>query len=456
LFANSLGQCLQCASGFVLIRFICYNQIPFCATYHNSSYTCLNCLSDYYLLNNYCYQYPNGCTSVNSQGNCTACMNGYTLIAGGLCQLNVDQTCTQYNLVSGRCLACIAGYYLDSNSNCRILPNNCLAATSSGACSGCITNFFLQGGICYRIIINCDQYSSNGACTSCVSNFYLLNQLCYPYPSNCNFFNTSLNACTQCIVGYTLVNNTCVIQNNSNCLYNAFGSNYCNTCQARFYEYWINTTTGQVISTSLMVTSLACQPYPAFCTNVDLYGNCISCCFASQLIGGRCVGVSSLRILNCASFDSVNLICLQCTIGYSYCALTAVCIQLNLNCLTISGSVCTQCFNGFIMNNGNCIRPPAGMVIQSNNSVICATGYYYSTSSQYGQGNSGTCYRNTSQLLRASTMTSAIQYFSTSFQPGLNVVNGQTSLTSQIFNPPSFLNNYISITLANPQIIFAV
>lgn len=205
-----------------------------------------------------------------------------------------------------------------------------------------------------------------------------------------------------------------------------------------------------------MVASMSCQPYPTFCTNVDLYGNCISCCFASQLINGRCVGVSSLRMLNCDSFDPVNLICLQCSIGYSYCGLTAVCVQINLNCQTVSGTVCTQCLNGFIINNGNCIRPPAGMVIQSNNSVICATGYYYSTSSQYGQGNSGACYRNLSQLIRASSMTSGIQYFSTSFQPGLNAINGQTSQNSPMWNPPSFLNNYISITLSNAQIIFAV
>jgi hypothetical protein len=205
-----------------------------------------------------------------------------------------------------------------------------------------------------------------------------------------------------------------------------------------------------------MVSSMACQPYPSFCTNVDLYGNCISCCFASQLINGKCVGVSSLRILNCDSFDPVNLICLQCSIGYSYCTLTAVCVQLNLNCQTVSGSICTQCLSGFIMNNGVCIRPPTGMVIQSNNSIVCASGYYYSTYSQYGQGNSGACYRNISQLLRASTMMSSIQYFLTSFQPGLTVLNGQTTQSSQMWNPPSYLNNYISITMTNAQIIFAV
>ncbi len=439
----------------MLIKNICYNQIPYCANYDNSSYTCLSCLSNYYLFNNYCNQYPNGCTSVNSQGNCTVCMQGYTLISGGLCQLNVDQKCTQYNLLSGKCLACIGGYYLDSNSNCQLIPNNCLAVTSSGICTGCASNYFLQGGICYKTINNCFQYSSNGQCSVCVTNFYLSNQLCYPYPSNCNYFNTTINVCTQCIIGYTLINNNCVIQNNSNCLYNAFGSNYCNTCQVRYFEYWINTTTGQVISTALMVSSMACQPYPDFCTNVDLYGNCISCCFASQLTNGKCVGVSTLRILNCDSFDPVNLICLQCTFGYSYCTLTAICVQLNLNCQTISGSTCTKCLNGFIMNNGNCIRSPPGMVIQSNNSIICSNGYYYSTSSQYGQGANGACYRNLTQLIKASAQ-STVQYYFTSFQPGLNSANGQVAQSSQMWNPPTYYNNYISITLTTPQIIFGV
>lgn len=192
LFANSLGQCLQCASGYVLIQYICYSQIPFCANYSTNSYSCLYCLSGYYLYNNYCVNYPNGCLSVNSQGNCNQCAQGYTLLSNGLCQLNINANCTQYDPVSGKCLACRAGFYLDTGNNCQVLPNNCQTALSSGSCSQCISGYSLQNGICYQMVPNCNQYSQ-GFCINCASSYYLFNNLCYPYPNYCSVFNTTIN-----------------------------------------------------------------------------------------------------------------------------------------------------------------------------------------------------------------------------------------------------------------------
>lgn len=204
-----------------------------------------------------------------------------------------------------------------------------------------------------------------------------------------------------------------------------------------------------------MVASNACQPYPIYCTNVDLYGNCISCTFASQLSNGQCVG-TTLRNLNCDTFDSINLICLQCSVGYNYCSITAICVIINQNCQTWFGSTCTQCVSGFLMIDGDCIRSPPGMIIQSNNSIICDTGYYYSSASQFGQGVNGACFRNKSQLIKASTMGSEIQFLGTLYQPGQNSLGNPTSQYNQMWNPPSYLNNYISIVSTTVQIIFTI
>jgi hypothetical protein len=64
-----------------------------------------------------------------------------------------------------------------------------------------------------------------------------------------------------------------------------------------------------------------------------LLGNCISCCFGSQLSNGRCIG-TSVRSLNCDIFDPVNLRCIRCMTGYVYCDWLAICIKMNLNCLS--------------------------------------------------------------------------------------------------------------------------
>lgn len=134
-----------------------------------------------------------------------------------------------------------------------------------------------------------------------------------------------------------------------------------------------------------------CKPYPEFCTNVDLLGNCISCCFGSRLDNGRCVG-TSLRSLNCDLFDSVNLKCLKCMTGYIYCDWLAICIEINLNCLTYNSlQQCIQCADGFQLLNNDCVKPAPG--VSSTNSALCNTGYTYSTLTEYGNA-AGSCFRN--------------------------------------------------------------
>lgn len=156
-------------------------------------------------------------------------------------------------------------------------------------------------------------------------NFSLINGICYKYPDYCQTFNTSNLSCLQCITGYQLSSGSCVTNFSTNCLYyNPLSASQCYTCKKAFYEYWINPTTGQ-INSGLMIVDNFCKTYPDYCTNVDLLGNCISCCYGSKLDNGKCVG-TSLRSQNCYSFDNVNMKCLQCMSGYTYCDYLAICI----------------------------------------------------------------------------------------------------------------------------------
>ena len=102
LFANSMGQCIQCVQGYVLVSSTCYPAIPYCYNHSTSSYTCLQCTQGYYLFNKTCYKIPSGCNNVVNN-MCTSCLQGYKL-NNGLCQLIDDTTCLKYQLASNLCL----------------------------------------------------------------------------------------------------------------------------------------------------------------------------------------------------------------------------------------------------------------------------------------------------------------------------------------------------------------
>jgi hypothetical protein len=312
---NQTCQCIQCSQGYVLIQGACFATLPFCTNYSTTIYACLQCASGYYLYNNTCYQMPYACLSMNGS-QCASCMQGYQ-IYNGLCQLINNSTCIQYNLITGICLQCKAGYYLAANSLCVLLPNSCTQANGQGVCLSCLAGYTLSNGICYKQVPNCLNWNGN-TCQQCVAQYYLQNGICYKYPDNCVNFNATSLICIQCASGYQMYQGNCVAYTNFNCLYyNPTSQNQCYTCQASFYESWIDPTTDQII-TSVMTIENFCLPLPQFCTNVDLLGNCISCSFGSTLSNNQCIGNNN-RSINCQVFDPVGMKCTTCMIGYTFC-----------------------------------------------------------------------------------------------------------------------------------------
>lgn len=442
LFANSLGQCIQCVQSYVLVSSICYPAIPFCFNHSTSSYVCLQCFQGYYLFNRTCNRIPVGCLNmVNNM--CASCMQGYN-ISNGLCILVDNATCIKYQLISNVCIECKAGFYLANNNICMRIPEYCTQANNQGQCLGCVTGYTLRNGICYKEVPNCLRWGQ-GDCLLCADQFYLQNNLCYRFPDFCQTFDNITLSCLRCVSGYQLSFGRCIINLQTNCHYfNPLQSAQCYTCKNSFYENWVNPTTNEVATTPMPVERF-CLPYPEFCTSIDLLGYCISCCFGSQLNNGRCVGTSQ-RSLNCDVFDSVNLRCIRCMTGYVYCDWLAICIEVNLNCLASNSlQQCTRCVKGFNLVNGDCIKPAPGM--SWSNSASCTSGYTYSTVNEYGN-QAGSCFRNKNELRRISTIA---QYFYTTNRPGQNATAQRFS--NLIYNPPSFLNNYFAFVASKPQII---
>lgn len=180
---------------------------------------------------------------------------------------------------------------MSTNNLCMVVPDYCAQANNQGQCLNCITGYTLSNGICYKDIPNCAKWSA-GNCVQCIDQYYLQNGLCYKYPDYCQTFDTLTLSCLKCITGYQLSFGRCVINLSTNCLYfNPLSTSQCYTCKNTFYEYWVNPATGE-INSGLMTVDNFCKPYPEFCTNVDLLGNCISCSFGSKLDNGKCVGTS--------------------------------------------------------------------------------------------------------------------------------------------------------------------
>ena len=218
----------------------------------------------------------------------------------------------------------------------------------------------------------------------------------------CSMYGGSL--CISCQDGYELDGGRCVsVTKYEYCLRSVPGG--CSRCIMRYY--WGNQY---------------CQAYPAFCVNVDFTGRCLSCCFGSSLVDGRCVA-NEHRSSNCKQYSSALQQCGECRAGYYYCEMCAVCLPTDPNCVSYSSSgvnKCLACRKGFRKVNGLCINYPTGMVKRDSSFVTCSEGYRQEGSH---------CYRKREYLKSSDALSS------------ISKVN-RTS--------------YIGIETSSPQIIFAI
>jgi hypothetical protein len=116
------GTCLHkavtCAANQWQTNYTCYNASSVCATFDPNSGKCLTCLSNLY-------------------------------------QLNSDGTCTLI------VVTCPSGQYA-VGLTCVTIPVECLHFdTTLGKCLSCIKRFFVQNGVCQRIVCPNGQVPSN-------------------------------------------------------------------------------------------------------------------------------------------------------------------------------------------------------------------------------------------------------------------------------------------------------
>lgn len=458
--ADLSGSCTSCLPRYITYNNLCVlnASILNCLSYDIRTYTCLSCVRGYFLNNNaICTMLPSNCATANSNGACLSCLQGYQL-SSNTCVFFVIN-CDVYDPASGSCVQCAAGYTLSRDlTTCSMAVTNCLVFNPNGVCLQCFQGYFLLGGYCILLPQGCSQLNNNRVCVSCLQQFtlvqnfcvltisncavystsgcsqcspsyYLSQSNCQPFPANCASFDGSLLRCVACAQGFTLDPNNYICSKTvfiANCAsYNARGQ--CIGCFPRYY-----------------LSRNACQPYPAYCVNVDLLGNCISCAFGSILQGGSCIG-SNGRALNCAVFNSSIMLCQICLVGYNFCAASGICVLPDPACDSFgSDGLCIDCKPAYRLFQGQCLQYPTGLIIAPNGGVSCSSGYNF-------QDNS--CFRTTTQLTKLSDLSQ--NYLFTYSSNGLNSppIFGRTTVWSPA---SSQLNEYLSVQASNgsPQIIF--
>lgn len=400
---SQLGSCVQCATSYFISNGVCTLSSSLCASTDRNG-VCLSCYPGYSLRNGNCsvfIQDPN-CKQYSDSG-CSLCSSGFYM-SEGKCVL-ISPLCSTANNVTGRCLSCYPGYELNSNGQCAVAARagNC-ARTENNVCISCVSGSYLRQGICYQVSPLCGTFdpmsgfclscyqgyqlsgvncvvsmntsncktSQNGGCVECFQGFNLLsNRNCVAANPLCRTSNPATGACSSCYQGYTLINDNCSLPTNSdpNCIQKA--GVFCLTCTNGYY----------ILSGSCTRVTKSCATYEM------ATGNCISCAADLGLLNGDCVPAAQRSDINCLQVGPSGN-CVSCNPGYfintsypsSSCQLVSqLCFVFNYQTLQ-----CTQCQNGYFLQDGGCIYPSMGYDrycerYSGSYCERCSTGYYLSS-----------------------------------------------------------------------------
>ena len=255
----------------------------------------------------------------------------------------------------------------------------------------CISGMFLSGNICVTNtnITNCISYSgsSNAAtCTQCSGAFYLQNNVCVARSVSSNIPNcqsTSLTAdtCTTCSLGFILTSDSraCItsIPNCATFSSSTFQSTslQCAVCNNGFYL----TSSGSI--------TVCVSGTVSFCLTYQVSANtCAVCNNGYYLVGNVCTAHAT--ITNCQTYDQVKAnSCAVCGSGYYTFSFTTVCVQtvLKANCVTYSldGNSCATCASNYYVSGAVCQIIPTAFgncaTFSGTQCTLCNSGYMINT-----------------------------------------------------------------------------
>ncbi|KAL4487115.1 hypothetical protein ABPG72_001567 [Tetrahymena utriculariae] len=392
-----LSQCSQCK----------YNECV-CQSYND----CDSCKSGFFFNENteLCQECPEGCAICCQRESlteyiCSQCQRDYTLV-GGICINTLG--CKQLIPNTNKCLSCIDGYYLDQSSKCQKCHDNCRTCLTKYDCITCnsVYSNVPAGNICVGNVTptppkpqipDCifkDEESKYGTSSNVDEITNCLSRQLYSLD-----ISTGRCKCTQCIQGNFLVsyvdNNTQLLSYSCNSC-NIFGNNNIKKCIQDLSQ------TGRVII-------IECEDgyvydlYYQQCVNnsqircrrlfKDDCSDCYDNFYPELDIETQRINCYLIQVDGCLVPISKGKNCTQCDNGYYL--ENDYCYHCNQGCTTDScmtcskcqsATQCLQCNSGYRLKNGicnSCINPYCAQCAQVENVCTkCKPGYGLNTQSK--------------------------------------------------------------------------
>ena len=271
--------------------------------------------------------------------------------------------------VDGVCTACSAHYYFNAGGVCCEVDPQCQNFNRAvGICQGCYQGYSIQNGTCVADSalnpsnLGCSIWS-NGVCIQCsIRWFFDSNKVCQPVSDLCSTWNSN-GECVSCYNGYIVNQGACIVNPNifkpsTDSLCATWQNQVCITCAPRSY----------------FNANGVCTPVSDNCATWDsLDGVCLTCYNGYSLANGQCL-VSSAnhgpKDIGCQIWDWKNQVCISCSARWVFNA-NKQCTAVADSCHTydVSGA-CLTCYKGYDLQNGQCV------VSSSNSSpsdLGCAT-----------------------------------------------------------------------------------
>jgi len=309
-----------------------------CVAMQGNQY-CTACDSSkfYYLIGNGCVRYSgNACTSIDYQGNCINCQQGFYLAFGNTCTLvNFVVGCTEYatDTATTVCRKCAPNFILERNRCLQSVPNCVQYIVGTNICAQCALGYTQAPDWCSCVlgtIQNCVQYDCLGSCVLCAATFPRLaaqRNLCLTSIPYCQVHVPNANGCRICFPGYV---------RSSDSLECFAGIRWCKDHTA--------TLSGGVLTCDVCATDYFLSADKRSCNS---------------------------QIPNCVDINTAALTCRLCAPGYVQTDDNKACLLIIANCLVYQQSnllspshKCSQCVPGYsVHSNGYSCE------------LICPTGF---------------------------------------------------------------------------------
>jgi hypothetical protein len=301
--------------------------------------------------------------------------------------------CLRCAIGENKCLFCDTPQnWVLRNGRCeKVIIQNCKVLSTNGACSECDKGYYPHDGLCvfsFAPFENCEVMKNATDCKYCASDFYLVNSTCTKVENiidNCLYYSDE-GVCARCNAQSFLFidQRYCVpVTDPPNCV--SFTQIQCSQCksgyffnQNMFIDYLFKNTTSASITTSFLQavqdenirfqTDVCQKGEVAKCLVYSGPKKCFKCETGYTLIENQCFNVTLPKGTDCLEFDD-NGKCVKCVdrfyVGINGCAPVMVVPNCGYYNSTASFSECTECIDGFYLNEGICLARSKSLIIQN-------------------------------------------------------------------------------------------